>query len=214
MSELLRRLETAVLNRNPALAGYFQPGLKVEKIKKQLESAEIEGAIDPIIELYSWKNGAFFRGRSEALELGLVPPMHVKLTDELKNVISNSMGITQNTVSEPYHLVELKRAIIDMESFKEYAKYQPRLSILVGRYFPFLWNGSSGQIALDITPSTVKRVVVIESDEEKDKHPLREGYGSFKEFLEDAIRANETNEPLACLRNPGQPIVDQSRGRS
>ena len=57
MQELVQKLEIAVLRRNPLLAKKLQPGLPVGKIKKDLKRSGIEGAIDPIVELYSWRNG-------------------------------------------------------------------------------------------------------------------------------------------------------------
>jgi hypothetical protein len=108
-----------------------------------------------------------------------------------------------------YHFIELSWAIIDMKGFKEFARYNPRLSILPGRYFPFLWNGSTRYIAVDIDPAGHNRVVTIEINEEE-QEPLREAYYSFEEFLKDAIRANENDEPLSCLRTLGKPITQVS----
>lgn len=48
----------------------------------------------------------------------------------------------------------------------------------------------------------------------RDAQPLREAYDSFEEFLKDAIRANENNEPLACMRTPGKPITETAESHS
>jgi hypothetical protein len=185
MQELVQKLEIAVLRRNPLLAKKLQPGLPVGKIKKDLKRSGIEGAIDPIVELYSWRNGT-------ALDMDLS---------------SSKIGFVPESV---YQFTELRRAIVDMKSFKELAHYHPRLSVLVGRYFPFLWDGSDRWIALDIESCGHSRVVMIQDQEEE---PLREAYDSFEDFLTDAIRANENNEPLACIRKPGKPITDISQNR-
>jgi hypothetical protein len=52
------------------------------------------------------------------------------------------------------------------------------------------------------------RVVLINK---QDEFPLREAYDSFEEFLMDAIRSNEKNEPLVCLRTLGKPITETSK---
>ena len=208
MNELIQKLETAVLRRNPALAESFQPGLSPEKIKKELNKVGINGALEPVIELYSWKNGTVLQGTSETFHAGLkggfTPPMVIQLSEEIKQTLLASVGIKRETDIEAYHFIPLRKASITVRSFPEYAQTYPKLSIVIGRYFPFLWNGSSDHIAVDIKPGSGSRVVTIQTQEE---YPLREAYASFEEFLKDAIRANENNEPLACLRAPGKPIT-------
>jgi hypothetical protein len=74
----------------------------------------------------------------------------------------------------------------------------------MGRFFPFILNPSIPMhLALDLDPASNSRVIAIL---EKDGQPLREAYSSFEEFLEDVIRANETNEHLACAKTPGNPF--------
>lgn len=207
MQALIQKLGVAVLRRNPSLGEKFQPGLPIGKIKNDLKRAGVEGEIEPIVELYSWKNGTTLQD-SDALRAGFVPPMVYELSEIEKQVSLNNTGLKRDTESRAYHFTELKRALVDMKSFKEFARYHPRLSVLVGRYFPFLWDGSGSWIALDIEPSGGGRVVVIQTGEVRDVQPLREAYDSFEEFLKDAVRANENNEPLACMRAPGKPITE------
>lgn len=173
MNELIQKLEVAVLSRNPLLAEKLQPGLPVEKIKQDLKRAGIESAINPIVELYSWRNGTVLDRDLASSKTGFAPEM-------------------------VYNFTELKRAILDMKSYKEYARYHSRLSALVGRYFPFLWDGSTGWIAVDIESSSKNHVMMIQFEDDK---PLREAYGSFDEFLMDVIRANEENDSLTCFRD-------------
>jgi hypothetical protein len=172
MQELIQKLEAAVLNRNPLLVEKLRPGLPAEKIKKDLKRAGIEGSIDPIVNLYSWKNGTVLDMDLASLKTGFVP-------------------------ESVYQFTELKRAIVDMNGYKEYARYHSRLSALVGRYFPFLWDGSTGWIAVDINPASQNRVVTIQFEDDK---PLREAYGSFEVFLKDVIRANNENDSLFCFQ--------------
>jgi hypothetical protein len=97
-----------------------------------------------------------------------------------------------------------------MKSFNELARYHPRLSVLVGRFFPFLWDGSDRWIALDVDVSAHSRIVMIQDQEAE---PLREAYDSFVDFLKDAIRANEDNQPLSCFKKPGACITEMLQDR-
>jgi hypothetical protein len=205
MKDLIEKLEMAILKRNPKLAERLQPGLGVEKIKKDLKRAGIAGAIDPIIELYSWHDGTNLQGSgAEAVKPGFVPPVEVQLSDSIKQQM-RSLGIKRDTASVAYNFVELKMTILYKNSFEASEKQYRNLSIIAGRYFPFLWDGSSGFIAVDLDALGNKSVVTIQR---RDDQPLREAYDTFEDFLKDAIRANENNEPLTCIRNPGKPITE------
>lgn len=172
MRPLIEKLEIAILNRNPLLGKKLQPGLPIEKITRDLKRADIKGAIDPIIELYSWRNGTILDMDLASSKTGFAPEM-------------------------VYNFTELRRAIVDMQSFKVISRYHPKYSELIGRYFPMLWDGSNGWIAVDVLPSCHNRVVTILSE---DDQPLREAYASFDEFLKDVIRANEENDNLTCFQ--------------
>jgi hypothetical protein len=197
MKELIQKLETAVLRRNPLLAGNLLPGLPVEKIKKELKKAGIEGAVDPIVTLYSWKNGSDLQKNPEALNAGFTPPLVYELSAEEKEMFLNMTGVKRETASKTFHFVRLKMAILNAKSYKEYAKYDSRLSVLVGRYFPILWDGSNDQIALDLESSNHGRIVLIQ---QKGNQLLTEAYDSFENFLKDLVEANENNRPLACTK--------------
>lgn len=207
MKELIQKLEAAVLRRNPLLAKSLQPGLPVEKISKDLNRAGIKNAINPITELYSWRNETALQGNAEALNAGFTPPIEYRLSENERQTYLR-MGIKRNTASRSYHFIELKKAIVDMGSYKTFAQHQPRLDVLVERYFPFLWDGSTEWIALEIEPAGSNRVVRIQLREATDDQLLREAYDSYEDFLKDAIRANENNEPLACIRTLGKPITE------
>jgi hypothetical protein len=195
MKDLIQKLEMAILKRNPKLGERLQPGLAAEKIKQSLKRAGIAGAIDPIVELYSWRNGTNLQGfGAEAVKAGFVPPIEVQLSDSIKQQMRR-LGLKGDTASVSYNFVELKMNILYKNSFDESAK----------RYFPLLWDGKSGFIAVDLDVASNKRVVTIQK---RDNQPLREAYDTFEEFLKDAIRANENNEPLTCIRNPGKPIAE------
>lgn len=213
-SDLIQKLEAAVLRRNPALAQSLQPGLPVETIKKDLKRADITGAIEPILELYSWHNGTILHGESEAfnagLKAGFVPPLISSPSDSHKAEMERVCKMAgapfdpNFKIYTAFHFLRLKTAIIDMRSYREYARSNPKLSIIVGRFFPILWDGSSSYLAIDIDVSSGNRVVLIQK---RDEYPLREAYPSFEEFLKDAIRANENDDLLSCLRAGGRPIT-------
>jgi hypothetical protein len=212
MKELFEKLEAAVLRRNPSLAQNLQPGLPVETIKKDLKQAGITGAIERIVDLYSWRNGTLLQGSSPTFkagfEAGFVPPI-VRPLNEGQKAFLLQMGIKRETEKVAYHFIPLKKAIIDLKAFSSGAQKQPRWSVLVGRYLPLLWDGSSGSIALDIDSSAGGRIVKIETQQTKDEEILREAYDSFEGFLKDCIRANENNELLACLQNGKTPVGER-----
>ncbi len=54
---MLRRLEEAMMGRSPLLADRLKPGLAESEIRQALNRANLAGAIEPVIELYSWRNG-------------------------------------------------------------------------------------------------------------------------------------------------------------
>ena len=130
---------------------------------------------------------------------------------ELQQAELLRLGVERNTEKRTFNFIDLEMALLKSKSFKEYAKYNPKLSVLVGRYIPFLWDGSTGFIAVDIDSFGCNQVVIIQK---QDEQPLREAYCSFREFLKDAIRANESNEPLACFRTPGKTITEASQNCS
>ena len=121
MNELIQKLEVALLRRNPQLAKSLQSGLPIEKIGKELKRAGIDGAMSTVAELYSWRNGTVLQGNSEALNAGFAPPMVYPLS-EMERQTYLQMGVKRETASRVYHFVELKKAIVDMASYKTYAQ--------------------------------------------------------------------------------------------
>src|SRR5580704_4740172 len=109
MNELIKKLEAALLRRNPSLAKSLQSGLPIEKIWKDLKRAGIDGAMIPVAELYSWKNGTVLQGNSEALNAGFTPPIVYPLS-EVERQTYLQMGVKRETASRAYHFVELKKA--------------------------------------------------------------------------------------------------------
>ena len=67
-----------------------------------------------------------------------------------------------------------------------------------GQLFPLFRDGASGSIAVDLTPSKRSRVVAVEFESPE---PVRQAYGSFDEFIKDAIRVNKEGDSLSCFQS-------------
>ena len=53
----LKSLEAAFRERNPSLAASLRPGLSPEKITRGLKRAQAAGNLEPVVALFSWKDG-------------------------------------------------------------------------------------------------------------------------------------------------------------
>src|SRR5439155_21190672 len=73
-ADLLQALEVALLRRNPGIAPALTPGRPPDSIKQQLKRGGITGRVDPIVELYSWHNGATGAAAKQVHNLGFAPP--------------------------------------------------------------------------------------------------------------------------------------------
>ena len=184
-------LEAAVFERNLLLAERLRPGLSEKQIVTMLNRANIKGAIEPIIGLYSWRNGTVFDQQLMSSKSGFFP-------------------------HEVYQFIELKRAIADMNAYADcMCKCFPKIADLVGRYFPVFWNGATNWMALDLKPSNNNRVVIMRYFTEEpslqgykhEENPPREAYKSFQEFISDVILANKNNVPLRCFQLSAAPPI-------
>jgi hypothetical protein len=207
--QLLQKLEAALAKRNPLLVQHrLEPGLPPAQISKSLTRAGVVGDIEPLVELYAWHNGSELHGEPEnGLLDGFAPPKISPLSEGQKAFLAQ-YGIKRETEKTSLHFMRLKTAIIH---FKDHSGTmdQPRKAVLGTRYFPVLWDGSTGEIALDLDPAGGRRVVSIQLSETKDAHLLREAYESLEAFLLDLIRANETSTLLSCVQTPGKPIDEE-----
>lgn len=168
------RLEEAVCRRNPRLNSRLQPGLSEAKIKKMLEKAGLKGAIEPLVQLYSWKNGMIVDFELRASKSAFFP-------------------------QQEYFFLKLDRAIDSLRLFREATDAHPenpKLTEALNRYFPFMSNGSVKFIAVDLAPLRQNRIMLIDMDADE---PFRQAYPTFADFIEDVIRANDDNAGLACF---------------
>jgi hypothetical protein len=170
-SELLEHFERAIRLRNPRLADSLQPGLPEDDIRKMLDAATVEGEIDPIVSFFAWRNGS--RLAPNVLLAGASPFPHCI-----------------------YVFADLKTMIEHFSEFREGFVYHPKALEVDQRYFPLFWDNSTGYLAVDLK-SSKGRMVLLDPESEDLAH---EAYGSFEEFLKDAIRANKENDGLAGFR--------------
>jgi hypothetical protein len=169
---LFEKLETVLRHRNPQLADRLQPGISESRIRRMLERAGVRGAVEPIVNLFAWKNGADVHGD--------------ELTREQASLFPKSI----------YMFMELDMMTADFSHFKDCLVHHPEYAKVVGRYFPLFWDGSNSWLAVDLDPGNHNRVVLVHTEFEQ---MVFEAYGSFEDFLNDAIRANEENDSLTCF---------------
>src|SRR5437867_10627385 len=136
-----QELEAAVFGRNPLLAEKLQPPLSDSFIHQRLQQAGVQGALDPIMQLYSWKNGTVMDTETALSETSFFP------------------GLT-------YQLLDLETALQHLEELNQAAAYHPTLSKMAGRYVPLFWDGSTGYLVLDTTPSDHNRVMMFQMESE------------------------------------------------
>jgi len=167
---LLQKLEAALRQRNPQLAERLQPGMPETRIRRLLERAEVRGVVEPIVSLFSWKNGV----NNDCLALSM----------EQASPFPKSI----------YMFMELDMMTAHFGNFKDCLAHHPEYAKVAGRYFPLFWDGSNSWLTVDLDPSSHSRIVLLHTEFEQ---MVFEAYGSFEEFLNDAIRANEENDSLA-----------------
>lgn len=171
-TELLQEFERVLRKANPSKADRLLPGLPRSKVQKMLNKNGIQGCVEPILGLFSWRNGT----RGEAY-----------ITEEEVSIIPFSK----------FFLPRLDLMIADFCSFPEIVRYQSRYRELVGRYFPILWDGSVNYISIDLESQSVGRVAIIERDAPA---LVREAYPSFTEFVSDVVVATQNNRRLSCFQ--------------
>lgn len=167
-----QEVESAVLARNPVLARKLQPGLAESRMQRNLKRAGVEGDVESLIQLYSWRNGTILD----------------------RNLASSQTGFFPGDI---YQFLDLEMALGHLGHIREAAKQHPKLAKEVGRYVPMFWNGATGWLAMDVKASRHNRIVIVECE---DPQPYREAYGSFDGFIADAIRANVENDRLLCFQ--------------
>jgi cell wall assembly regulator SMI1 len=168
---LLHDLERAVCQRYPELAARLRAGLPEDDIQKMLQDAGASGEVKPVVSLFAWHDGSQPAPWATLADASLFP-------------------------ESIYVFGDLATMIEHFKTFQESFIFHPRHHELHGRYFPMFWDNSTGYLAVDLTSAT-GRMVLLEPESEE---LVREAYGSFDEFLKDAIRANEAHDILTCFQ--------------
>jgi len=174
-STLLLALEQAISDRNPVLAKRLRRGRSEAFLRKRLEKEGATGCVEPVVALFSWKDGTELDAS--------VPPERV----------SPFPG------SGYFMFMPFTFIVGHFDMFRDYAKHHENMKQVAGRYFPLFWNGSKGirdWIAVDLEPSQNSRVVLIDSHA---NDPIDPAYATFEEFITDAVRANRENDSLKCF---------------
>ena len=169
---LFEKLEAALRQRNPQVAERLQPGLSEKRIRRMLERSGAQGTVEPIVSLFTWRNG--------------VNNYDQALSEEQSSLFPKSI----------YIFMELDMMSAHFGSFKECMEHHPAYAKVVGRYFPLFWDGSNSWLGIDLAPANKSRIVLIHTEFEQ---MVFRAYSSFEEFLTDAIRANEENDSLTCF---------------
>jgi hypothetical protein len=170
-SELLRQFEEALRKRNPVLHERLKRGLSEARIRTKLEKAGVTGNVEPIVSLYSWKNGT---------------DLDSSLTQSQASPFPESI----------YIFMDFSMMLGHFEGFRHRAKDFPSYGDIQERFFPLFWDGSDGWIAVDLQPAKQTRVVVLVMELED---AVMQAYETFDAFLTDAIRANNEDDELTCF---------------
>ena len=179
---ILRRLEQAVVDRNPLLAERLKPGLTESGIRQALNRANVKGAVEPIMELYLWRNGTALDEKIP-MEATSFFPVDIYQFLDLETALNQ--------------LESMRQASTELQGMFEGTEAHSMFSDLSGQLFPLFSDGATGTIAVDLTPSKGNPVLVIELES---TDPIRQAYGSFEEFIGDAIRANQETDALRCFQ--------------
>lgn len=179
---LLMRLERAIARQNPLLAERLKAGLRESDIRAALHNAKVTGAIEPIIELYSWRNGTALDEQTPMMETSFFPENIYQFMD-----LETAIG----------QLKMINKAASQLQEMFEGTKARSMFSDITGSLFPLFTDGGTGTIAVDLTPGKRNRVVAIEFESTE---PVRQAYRSFEEFIKDATRANKDGDSLSCFQ--------------
>lgn len=169
---LFTELEAAIVARNPAMVQRLQPGLPADAVRQFLNEAQLTGGIEPLIAIYSWKNGT--------------------LADE-----STLLAETAFFPGELYQFLPIQTAISQLKDMHSGAAFHPKLAQEITRYFPMFWDNATGFVVLDLADENCNRVMLLDFE---DLEGTRQAYSSFEDFIRDAIRAWSENDSMVGLR--------------
>jgi hypothetical protein len=168
---LFERLMKALERRNAVAAEALNPGIPSERVRKFLQSSRVIGFLEAVVATYGWRNGSHTSSEFTLKTLSLFP-------------------------ESIYIFMDLDSAIEHRSELQDSLALHPEGAVFRGRFLPMFWDNSTGYLAVDLKSST-NGIVKLEPESEE---LAQDAYSSFDEFLKDAIRANEENDPLACFK--------------
>jgi hypothetical protein len=170
---LLTELETKLFSRNPKIKAQLSPGLSTDVVEARL--AKVEGIKTALLDLYRWHNG----------------------TDPIRFANGGRYIMSYAELSfSPQDLLifpTVDLMLAHFGSWFEAARSYPNLKDAAKYCFPFLWDGGTSWLALDLRKKYGERVMAVEFQSDR---PVREAYSSFDECLLDLIRANRDGDGL------------------
>lgn len=171
---LLEEIQKSVIARNESFARQFCPGESEDFIAQRL--ARCERNIVPLIDLYSWHNGtepirSFQQGRYiTSYEKLSVVPREILVFPKLDLMLGH------------------------FDFWFEASKKHAFLKKVTKSFFPFLWDGGTTWLAVDIGSNGGEGVVIVQFESDD---PVRCAYPSFDACLFDLLQANLHNKNLS-----------------
>ena len=162
IADLLPRFGAAAIAQHPLIASKLQEGLDEKAVRRYLKRHSVEGEVDAIVELFTWRNGT-------------------SLDPELAG---SKRGFFRG---KAYYLLDLEMAVGHLEHTRVAARRHPELAQGI-TYFPLFWDGSTSWIATDIRPRQNNRVVLAEHTADE---PFRMVSASLRDFFAGVIKAIE-----------------------
>jgi hypothetical protein len=171
--DLFAKIDAAIAARNPKLSKQLCPGMPRGSLRKKL--SDLPGDKEALFDLYSWHNGT-------------MPVREQKGTRYVMSYDDLTFVPCEILVLPSFDLM-----LADFGSWSSAKKQHRFLRDVAGRCFPFLWDGGTTWLSLELGETGRQRVMAVEFESDT---PVREAYGSFEDCLIDILKANEDEVPL------------------
>lgn len=175
---ILTRLENAIRNRNPRTADALLPGVTEPEVKGVWDGADGDADLSALIALYGWHNGM-----SDAPSLGAGEGFFPG---------TGYRFLPLQAAAEHFHAMRAAAA-----ELAEITQDPTGIAAGAGRYFPLFWDGATGYIAVDLSRTSNRGIVLIDFEAPE---PYQQAYRTLHDFIVDAVRAVEMNKRLACQK--------------
>ncbi|WP_221031483.1 SMI1/KNR4 family protein [Actomonas aquatica] len=166
-----------LMANNRTIGAQFRPGLSREFVERKLSATKGDPA--SVAELYTWHDG--------------VNPIE-RQVDGVVEISYDGLGYIPNA---EFHHLSFESACGHFATWNEASKHRWELREGNGRYFPFLWDGSSRYFLLDLRARGTREVIFFDSD--NDESPYRFAYNNLAAFIEDVMRAFKDSSCIEVL---------------